>query len=118
MKFVGYGTRLVGLSIHRPFSYGSTARDHHFAAVAADTPSFEARPTIQDWDLHEYLLSLWGVRFPCLQLNAGLTGMKTPMGELFDLEELAEICKSLNRYSFFVTSSPLHLINGIASPSK
>ncbi|EKM74941.1 hypothetical protein AGABI1DRAFT_123433 [Agaricus bisporus var. burnettii JB137-S8] len=76
--------------------------DHHFAAVAADTPSFEARPTVQNWDLHEYLLSLWG----------------TPIGELFDLEELAKTCKSLNRYSFFVTSSPLHLVNGIASPAN
>ncbi|KAF7782169.1 hypothetical protein Agabi119p4_1545 [Agaricus bisporus var. burnettii] len=58
--------------------------DHHFAAVAADTPSFEARPTVQNWDLHEYLLSLWG----------------TPIGELFDLEELAKT------------------FNGIASPAN
>jgi len=75
--------------------------NHHFAAVAADTPAFEARPnTIQAWNLHDYLLALWG----------------TPMGELFDLEELAKTCKELGRYSFFVTSSPLHIINGIASP--
>ncbi|KAF9448212.1 hypothetical protein P691DRAFT_59825 [Macrolepiota fuliginosa MF-IS2] len=73
---------------------------HHFAAVAADSPSFEARPTIQDWDLHEYILSLWGI----------------PIGELFDLEELAKICRTLGRYSFFLTSSPLNIINGIASP--
>ncbi|KAJ3562248.1 hypothetical protein NP233_g9690 [Leucocoprinus birnbaumii] len=74
--------------------------NRHFAAVAADTPSFEGRPSIQEWDLHEYLLSLWG----------------TPIGELFDLEELARTCKALGRYSFFVTSSPLHVVNGIASP--
>ncbi|KAF5351844.1 hypothetical protein D9756_007724 [Leucocoprinus leucothites] len=74
--------------------------DHHFAAVVADSPSFEARPSIQEWDLHEYILSLWG----------------TPIGELFDLEELAQTCKALGRYSFFVTSSPLHVVNGIASP--
>lgn len=74
--------------------------NRHFAAVASDTPSFEARPTVQDWDLHEYLLSLWGI----------------PIGEFFDLEALAQTCKELDRYSFFVTSSPLHVVNGIASP--
>lgn len=46
--------------------------NHHFAAVASDTPAFEARPCIQEWNLHDYLLALWG----------------TPIGELFDLEEL------------------------------
>ncbi|KAF9568205.1 hypothetical protein CPC08DRAFT_679795 [Agrocybe pediades] len=75
--------------------------DHHFAAVASDTPAFEARPNnTTKWNLHDYLLPLWG----------------TPMGELFDLEKLSETCKELGRYSFFVTSSPLNIVNGIASP--
>ncbi|KAK7472507.1 hypothetical protein VKT23_000622 [Stygiomarasmius scandens] len=76
--------------------------DHHFAAVACDAPAFEARPCIQEWNLHDYLLALWG----------------TPMGELFDLEELSRTCKELGRYTFFVTSSPLNILNGIASPPK
>uniref|UniRef100_A0A8H8CNZ4 3-hydroxyisobutyrate dehydrogenase n=1 Tax=Psilocybe cubensis TaxID=181762 RepID=A0A8H8CNZ4_PSICU len=74
--------------------------DHHFAAVASDTPAFEARPNKLEWNLHDYLIALWG----------------TPMGELFDLEELSNTCKELGRYSFFVTSSPLNVVNGIASP--
>ncbi|TFK44199.1 putative cyclase-domain-containing protein [Crucibulum laeve] len=76
--------------------------NHHFSAVASDTPAFEVRPSMKEWDLHDYLLAMWG----------------TPMGELFDLEELAKICKTLGRYSFFVTSSPLNIVNGIASPPK
>ncbi|KAF8576263.1 hypothetical protein K439DRAFT_1397459 [Ramaria rubella] len=74
--------------------------NHHFAAVACDAPAFEARPSIQKQNLHDYLLALWG----------------TPIGELFDLEALAKTCKELGRYSFFVTSSPLNVVNGIASP--
>ncbi|KAF8149555.1 putative cyclase-domain-containing protein [Crassisporium funariophilum] len=74
--------------------------DHHFAAVASDTPAFEARPNNLKWNLHDYLLALWG----------------TPIGELFDLEGLSSICKELGRTSFFVTSSPLNIVNGIASP--
>jgi hypothetical protein len=38
--------------------------------------------------LHEILLAGWGC----------------PIGELFDLEKLAEHCKNANRWSFFVTS--------------
>ncbi|THV05096.1 hypothetical protein K435DRAFT_826597 [Dendrothele bispora CBS 962.96] len=76
--------------------------DHHFAAVACDAPAFEARPATQEWNLHDYLLALWG----------------TPIGELFDLEDLAQTCKDLGRYTFFVTSSPLNILNGIASPPK
>ncbi|KAF5348733.1 hypothetical protein D9758_006813 [Tetrapyrgos nigripes] len=76
--------------------------DHHFSVVACDAPAFEVRPRVADWDLHDYLLALWG----------------TPIGELFDLEELSQICKELGRYTFFVTCSPLNIFNGIASPPK
>lgn len=99
---------------------GDFKRDHHFAAVASDTPAFEARPCIQEWNLHDYLLALWGVsisRYSYFK-DEQQTDHKTPIGELFDLEELAKVCRELNRYSFFVTSSPLNIINGIASPPK
>jgi hypothetical protein len=50
--------------------------------------------------MHEVLLSGWGC----------------PIGEMFDLEKLAEECKKRGRYSFFFTSSPLNVIGGVASP--
>jgi hypothetical protein len=53
-----------------------------------------------DWYVHEVLLSGWGC----------------PIGEMFDLEVLAEECKKRARYSFFFCSSPLHVIGGVASP--
>ena len=74
--------------------------DHHFSTIAADNTSVELRPTVQDWNLHDYLLPLWG----------------TPIGELFDLEALSGKCRDLKRYSFFVTSAPLNVYGGIASP--
>ena len=39
-----------------------------------------------------------------------------PIGEMWDLEELAEECKRQKRWSFFVTSSPLNVTGGVASP--
>jgi hypothetical protein len=73
-------------------------RDHHFAAVASDNTSVELRPTMASWNIHDYLLAMWG----------------TPVGELFDLEALSQLCHKLGRYSFFVTSAPLNVLGGIA----
>lgn len=80
--------------------------DSKFAAVAGDMPAFERSPpgggksdaypaeeaTLQGvGSLHEVLLGGWGC----------------PIGEMFDLEALAELCKKEARWSFFVSSVPL-----------
>lgn len=72
----------------------------NFAAVAGDQPSFEAWPTQKDWSLHEVLLAGYGC----------------PIGELFWLEKLAEVCKEEGRWSFFVSSEPCNVPGGVASP--
>lgn len=74
---------------------------HHFAAVVGDHPSMEAWPCKDErfW-LHEWLLAGWGM----------------PIGEIFDLEELAETCKAKKRWSFFFSSVPLKVPGGVASP--
>ncbi|KAI2633872.1 hypothetical protein GGS21DRAFT_116778 [Xylaria nigripes] len=73
----------------------------HFAAVAGDQPSFESWPPAEiGITLHEVLLAGWGC----------------PIGEFFDLEKLAEHCRSEGRWTFFVTSEPCNVPGGIASP--
>lgn len=75
--------------------------ENHISAVAGDGVSFEVRPNHDhEWDLHNILLAGWGV----------------PIGEMFDVERLAELCKELNRWTFFVTSSPLNHPRAVASP--
>lgn len=82
---------------------------NNFSAVAGDQPSFECWrellpvqidpprseltcfvviATQKEYMLHEVLLAGWGC----------------PIGELFDLEKLAEHCRKAGRWSFFVTS--------------
>ncbi|CAK7231641.1 hypothetical protein SBRCBS47491_007999 [Sporothrix bragantina] len=73
--------------------------DGQFAAVCGDCPSFEAWPP-QNIKLHEILLAGFGM----------------PIGELFDLEALAEHCQKAQRWTFFLASSPLNLEGGVASP--
>lgn len=74
--------------------------ERQFAAVAGDSPSFECSPVgrAQGKDaapptvvLHQWLLGGWGM----------------PIGEMFDLEELAEHCRAVGRWSFFLSSIPL-----------
>ncbi|KAJ6005155.1 hypothetical protein N7451_003099 [Penicillium sp. IBT 35674x] len=82
--------------------------NNRFAAVAADCPGFEAwsataavgESSGDQYRMHETLLSGFGM----------------PIGELFDLEGLAEECKRHGRWSFFVTSQPLNVVGGVGSP--
>jgi kynurenine formamidase len=83
--------------------------DLGIAAVAADNPALEAFPpgtggeepaTPEDAFLHFQLLPRLGL----------------PIGELFDLDPLAEACAADGRYDFMVTSAPLRLRGGVASP--
>ena len=78
--------------------------ENQFAAVAGDSPSFERSPvglgkTENDISskvcLHQWLLGGWGM----------------PIGEMFDLEELAEHCRQRGRWSFFLSSVPLKVSN-------
>jgi kynurenine formamidase len=76
--------------------------DRHFAAVVSDTLALEAWPPSKEneWKLHEWLLVQWG----------------TPIGELWDLETLSKICNKEKRWTFFLTSAPLHVRGGVGSP--
>jgi hypothetical protein len=70
--------------------------DTAIAAVCGDSRSFEVWPCKADdeeWHLHEWLLAGW----------------RMPIGELFDLEELAKVCKKLGRYTFFMVSEPVNV---------
>lgn len=94
-----------------PHSFGGVAQGEdtlrwvwdNFSAVAGDQPSFERWPppgvlTGEGYALHEILLAGWGC----------------PIGELFDLEALADECRKEGRWSFFVASEPCHVPGGVA----
>lgn len=68
--------------------------EQKIAAVAGDSRSFEVWPCKEDeWHLHEWLLAGWSM----------------PIGELFYLETLSELCEELKRYTFFLSSSPMNV---------
>jgi hypothetical protein len=95
-----------------------TLWDLHVAAVAADNPALEVWPPgslleveeglaiREDPDrAHEFFL-----HFSLLPL------LGLPIGELFDLDGLADDCAADSVYTCLLTSAPLNLAAGVASP--
>ena len=81
--------------------------DSRISAVASDSPALEAMPppktrnSLESNDLlHFHMLSYFGM----------------PIGEMWNLEELAEACASDRHYDFFFTSAPLNIPGGVGSP--
>ncbi|MGH9029998.1 MAG: cyclase family protein [Acidimicrobiales bacterium] len=89
----------------------------HVAAIAADNPALEVVP-FGSWDREA--MKTWRddpeaaadtmLHFSLL----GLLGI--PIGELFDLDALADHCAVDGRYSCLLTSAPLNLEAGVATP--
>ena len=76
--------------------------DLHVAAVAADNPALEPWPLGAGGFLHFRLLPHFGL----------------PIGELWYLEELAVDCADDGVYEFLLTSAPLNIPGGVASPAN
>jgi len=77
--------------------------DWHVAAVACDNPSVEVRPgDPAKGSLHRRLIPLLGV----------------VLGELFDLDDLAEACADAGRWTFTFVGVPLNMPGGLGSPAN
>ena len=79
--------------------------DLHVAAVAADNPAVEVWPPSSldaEGFAHVSLLPLLGI----------------PLGELWDLDRLADDCAADGVYRCFLTAAPLNVHGGVGSPAN
>jgi kynurenine formamidase len=101
------------LAAHRPRTCGlrpgrETAGvlwDMHIAALAMDNPAVEVWPPTsfdEEGFAHVALLPLLGL----------------PLGELWDLDRLADDCASDGVYTSFFTAAPLNVHGGVGSPAN
>jgi hypothetical protein len=95
------GLRCAGLAAEQ--ATAAWIWDHRIAAIAADNPAVEAlpvepRPGFQ----HRRLIALQGM----------------PLGELWDLDELALDCAADGVYEFMLVSAPLYVPGGVGSPAN
>jgi len=100
----------------------ATARvlwDLHPAALAVDNPAVETWPpgALADPELFGKLATDYEEVAPEIFLHFALLPLLgLPLGEMWDLDALAEDCAADGRYHCLLTSAPLNLKAGVASP--
>jgi Putative cyclase len=92
--------------------------DHRLAAVAADNPGLEVMPPrrVLSADERRRLRDDPGAYDELMLHPALLPLLGMPIGELWDLDALAGACAADGRYTFLLTSAPIHLRRGVGSP--
>lgn len=110
-------SRLASVGLQRGVDSARALWNMHVAAIAADNPALEVMPFgVPDrverasWTQDPGQAAETMLHFSLL----GLLGI--PIGEFFDLDALADDCASDGRYTCLLTSAPLNLAHGVASP--
>ncbi len=114
---VAEASRPTACGLQRGVGMARALWDLHIAAIAADNPALEVMPFgVGDRDER----GTWTedpARAAETMLHFSLLGLLgIPIGEFFDLDALAEDCASDGRYTCLLTSAPLNLSAGVASP--
>lgn len=77
--------------------------DRHLAAVCADNIAVEVTPP----------------RGPATRIHPAILGLLgMPMGELFDMTDLAAACSERDRFEFAFVAKPIRLPGGVGSPAN
>jgi kynurenine formamidase len=93
--------------------------DLHVAAVASDSPAFESVPFGGLTDADEIRAAFRSERVADVFVHVRLLALLgIPIGEMFDLEALADECAVDRRYEFLFSSAPLALRGGVGSPAN
>ncbi|QKJ20398.1 cyclase family protein [Microbacterium hominis] len=100
----GWGEYAGGPSAGLSLTTAAWLHRTEIAAIATDTWGFEVRPN--EFDVPSFQ-PLHQVVIP----NMGLT-----VGELWDLDELAEACAAQGRYEFLLSAAPLKITGAVGSP--
>jgi kynurenine formamidase len=111
---------LTGSGLSADESTAELLWDSGIAAVAADNPGFELRPQGCD---HAPVPGAprpadWERIYPVTLHNRLIPALGIPLGELWDLDALADDCASDGRYTGFLASAPLFLPGGTGSPAN
>ncbi|WP_200809862.1 cyclase family protein [Demequina sp. NBRC 110054] len=99
----GWGEYAGGPAPGMSFTTARWMHERDIAAIATDTWGFEVRPN----EFHDAFQPLHQVVIP----HMGLT-----IGEMWDLDELAEACAAESRYEFLLTAAPLRITGAVGSP--
>ncbi|POX35996.1 hypothetical protein C3486_35890, partial [Streptomyces sp. Ru73] len=103
--------RATGFAQSRAFA--AWCWDHRIALMATDTFAVEVLPVLPGSDFRDSAPEDDGMMHQELIAKLGL-----PLGELWNLTELAGDCRTTGRWDSLVTVKPLHLTGGVGSPAN
>jgi kynurenine formamidase len=97
-----------------------TLWDLHVAAIAADNAAVETLPVAGGRSPEETaILRDDPVRHDEFMIHAALLCLLgIPLGEMWDLEALAEACAADGRYECLLVAAPINLVGGAGSPAN
>ncbi len=117
-----YATSLAATGLAAREETVAALWDMHIACIGVDNPSVEAWPppmyamTPADREAAMAASADPSVAASLFMHMNLLPLIGLPLGELFDLDALGEHCATTRTYDFLVTSAPLNLLHGVASP--
>ena len=95
--------------------------DNQISVIAADNPGVEAVPPVADSPFFKEIAGTPGVPsdFVARLMHPYMIAMLgLALGELWDLDKLADDCARDGVYECFVSLKPLNLIGGVGSPAN
>jgi kynurenine formamidase len=94
--------------------------DNRISLIASDNFALESWPAAEDSPFYTREERETGVMGPHAGImhRAIIPLLGMPIGELWDVDALAEACAADRRYDFLLTVSPIPLVGGVGSPAN
>ncbi|MET0821078.1 MAG: cyclase family protein [Aeromicrobium sp.] len=116
----GLSSELVHPGLEQSHDVLAWLWDHRVSLIAADNFALECWPASPDSPFYTRAELADGSRDPHSGIMhrslIGLLGM--PIGELWDLDELATACAAARQWSVLLTAAPLTIVGGVGSPAN
>lgn len=116
-RVIANRTKLVTPGLDAAEEMAELLWDWQIAAIAADNPALEVWPTRTD-GTPDAEPGRWQMTYPWSLHSRIMAGLGVPIGEMWDLEALAEDSAAGGGYEGMLTSAPLNLVGGAASPAN
>jgi hypothetical protein len=116
-RTIAQRTELVSPGLTADEGMAELLWDWQLAAVAADNPALETWPTRADGNPGD-CAGRWALPHPWSLHSRIIAGLGLPVGEMWDLEALAADSAETGEYTGMLTSAPLNLVGGAASPAN
>jgi kynurenine formamidase len=117
---LGWHTRFANAGLDQSEEMVGWLWDRHFSLVGSDNATVERFPARRD---SPFVTADESARIGRTMVTGMLHRILIPLlgmalGELWQLDQLADACASDGRYDFMLTAKPLNIRGGVGSPAN